>query len=146
MLHDFEIIVIGTFITGALFLAICCLACLYVILVREKSQLMPLYEKRRERSFFWRQGIECIELGKLNDGLKFLEKARSIDGDNPNLRRLIGILYYEMKLYNDAMWELDRALRLNPNDQEALTLHNKIGEYLEYRQSIRNFYSKPRRR
>jgi len=138
MLINIEITVIFIF-----FIIILYQGCHYIKLIHEKTKR----DKIREISSFWRQmGIKCIELGKYNEGLNFLEKAKSIDEGDPDTRRLLGTLYYEMKLYDDARWELYNALRLNPNDQEALSLYNKIGEHLEFRQSIKDFYnSKPKR-
>jgi tetratricopeptide (TPR) repeat protein len=81
-----------------------------------------------------------IELGRLevqrktlNEALKYFKKALSIERDNYTVLKEIGITFYQLKKYADALRVLKIALNMNPRDPEVhfylAEVHNEFDNH-----------------
>jgi len=69
--------------------------------------------------YFYKQGLEKRKENEL-EALKYLKNAIYFDDKDYNSYYLIGIIYYNLKDYNQAIKNLERGVEINPDDHKML--------------------------
>ncbi len=87
-----------------------------------------------------KRGVELVEEGKVEEGLKFLEAELKEHPKNPYTNFYITSVYMELEQYDKAMESVDTALKYLPKRCKEMrgishalkaTLHNGFGEWEE---------------
>lgn len=89
-----------------------------------------------------KRGVELVEEGKLEEGLKFLEAELKEHPKNPYTNYYITTVYMELKQYDKAMASVDKALKYMPKRNKnkemrgiahalKATLHSGYSEWEE---------------
>jgi len=89
-----------------------------------------------------------LEQGKFAEAVAALEELRKSKPELPGLSRELGIAYYRGGDYLNAVANLQRAIKEDPNDSEAtqltglsLYLAGKPGEAIPYLEKVQSWYS-----
>ncbi len=92
------------------------------------NRFMELAEKEKTKKLediYLVIGVEYAKVGNFTEGLEYLEKARDISPDNPQIRVALGTLYEGMGKFEEALKEYEKALSLSPF---SLMLYYRLGE------------------
>ena len=80
--------------------------------------------------------IICYQLGKPEEGLELIQKAVSIQDNNPNCWNAYGVMQAQVGDYEKAIEKWEKALELDPDFHEALSnLGNALWEIGEFERS-----------
>lgn len=66
------------------------------------------------------QAIQNYQKGDLKKAAQTLEKLKSTFGNSDQVHALLGTVYFGLKKYKDALRSFQDAVKLNPNNKEAL--------------------------
>jgi tetratricopeptide (TPR) repeat protein len=65
-------------------------------------------------------GLAQLDIGRFDLALESLERARSLNANNANARLNLGLVYYELGRYGDAVLEWEAAIALDSSLQSAV--------------------------
>ncbi len=78
----------------------------------------------------------CIEDGFINKGIAIVKKIATLDKKNPKIYQKLAELYMRQNLFGEATLQLQRALELDPENDEVKETLKKLSGTAEEHQTI----------
>ena len=87
------------------------------------------YSKRKKQKaieYYSEAADLCIEDGFINKGIAIIKKITSLNDKDPEIYKKLAELYMRQNLFGEAILQLQRVLRLDPENEEAKSTLEKL--------------------
>ena len=97
-----------------------------MVLYPQPGLYAPGFSSNSDPEMLMRWATSLFQKGQLDEALQHLMEAERLDRSNPQIKNMLGSLFYKMEKYDEATnyWKL--SLSLNPNQAKVKQFLNKI--------------------
>ena len=93
-------------------------------------------------AFLLSKSLDCLRVSNLDAAEPLLLQALSIESNNPDVLRFLGIIYAQRKDYTQALKYLEAAIKINPRNGIAYSnLGNVLFELGQFEMALNAYYN-----